>query len=138
MNNIVISIEDQEIADAWLEFHRHLSVGDAYHEIAMTSPHHWAVHKLIDIGMDQPERFWLLILEIFNRSESDWQRANLAAGPLEDLLSCYGEDFIDRIEKLANQNENFRELLTSVWKNTITPVVWNRIQCLCSISKSSE
>ena len=138
MNNTVIPIEDQEIADAWLEFHRNLDEKDVYREIAMTNPHLWAVDKLIDIGMDQPERFWLLILEIFNRSESDWQRTNLAAGPLEDLLSRYGEDFIDRIEKLANQNEKFREMLTGVWKNTISSVVWNRIQCLCSISKSSE
>ncbi|MDR2880421.1 MAG: hypothetical protein LBV29_00765 [Azoarcus sp.] len=133
MNNIVISIEYQEIVDAWLAYYQDIEdSGDISGKTDVTSPYLWAIDRLDDIGRFQPELCWLLILEISDRADSDLQRASLAAGPLEDLLSRYGDYFIDRIEEVVKRNGRFRELLTGVWKNTINPIVWNRIQCLCS------
>jgi hypothetical protein len=54
---------------------------------------------------------------------NDVERACLAAGPLEDLLSMHGPAFIDRIEQAESNSTDFRELLVGQWRNGIYPSV---------------
>ena len=60
--------------------------------------------------------------------ESDFLLSNLAAGPLEDLLVEFDDQFIDRIEKCASQSPRFRFMLSMVWKNDISEPVWERVR----------
>jgi hypothetical protein len=41
--------------------------------------------------------------------------ANVAAGPLEDLLKREPDRFIDRVEIQARRDAKFRRCLTGVW-----------------------
>jgi len=54
--------------------------------------------------------------------------ANLAAGPLEDLLAHNGEDVIDEVERLARIDAEFRKCLTGVWQNAMSHELFARVQ----------
>jgi hypothetical protein len=64
---------------------------------------------------DDPESCWLLVLGVLTATDDEYTLANLAAGPLEDLINRHGNEFIDRIEQEARVNAKFRELLCGVW-----------------------
>jgi hypothetical protein len=83
---------------------------------------------LFDECLDEPEIAWLAILKILQQDLNDEQTALLAAGPMEDLLSHHGPDFIERVETEARQNSKFNDLLGGVWKLDMTEDVWRRIQ----------
>jgi hypothetical protein len=54
--------------------------------------------------------------------------ANLAAGPLEDLMNENGNIFIDRVIEEAKRSEKFNTLLGGVWESNIEPEVWKKIE----------
>jgi hypothetical protein len=49
--------------------------------------------------------------------------ANIAAGPLENLLTRSPEQFIDRVAEEARRDARFRGCLTGLWRvpNSIRP-----------------
>ena len=110
-----------KIADAWI----------AFNEIGIDSPESsdlwWAIQKVMEWNIDRPELVWEFILLANNMRLSDKVTQNLAAGPLEDLLVAHGSQFIERIVKLAQQDESFSNLLGGVWQNAISPEIWNQL-----------
>lgn len=90
-------------------------------------PDFWAVEWFMNPGNERSELCWAAILKILETTSSDSVLANLAAGPLEDLIECHGSKFIDRIENESRINPCFRELLGGVWKCS-SPAVWERIE----------
>jgi hypothetical protein len=51
------------------------------------------------------------------------------ADPLEQLIHLYGDAYIDRIEKLAEDDKRFADLLGGVWhRDTVSDNVWSRIE----------
>ncbi|MBC7378023.1 MAG: hypothetical protein H7346_11420, partial [Burkholderiaceae bacterium] len=93
------------------------------------------VEQLDGIVRKEPEIAWLAIQLIYMDCKDDIEKAILAAGPLEDLLVGHGPLFVDRIEALAASDSGFRELLAGVWRNTIAPPVWERLQAVLRMSK---
>lgn len=83
---------------------------------------------LYDVVHYEPEIAWPAILQILTNELTEDQIAVLAAGPLEDLLGVHGLQFIDRIEREAEQNSRFNHLLGGVWKNQMTQDIWERVQ----------
>jgi hypothetical protein len=87
---------------------------------------------------DHPEDAWKVITAIRKVDSSDVILANLAAGPLEDLLAKHGEQFIDQVERLARRDEEFRYILTGVWgQNRMRKEVWDRLCAITEKAKSS-
>ena len=84
--------------------------------------HWWAI--------DEPELLWRFILNVYKRDVPDKVSAVLAAGPLEDLLSYFGADYIDRVEKLAAEDQRFNWLLGGVHRLEMTDAVWSRVQAV--------
>ena len=70
---------------------------------------------MVDLVRRDPEAGWVLILELIAAAENDELLANVAAGPLEDLLVHDAEKFIERIELEARRDQKFRRCLTGVW-----------------------
>jgi hypothetical protein len=92
----------------------------------------WAVERFMDMNtLEQAEAGWRAILGIFGRRPPERVLSNLAAGPLEDLIHYWGPDFIDRIEKKAWEEVQFRNLLTGVWESG-SAEIWNRVQLAMS------
>jgi hypothetical protein len=79
-------------------------------------PLHVAWTTLDELVKDSPQDAWDVIMAIQELDSSDGILANLAAGPLEDLLCKHGEDFIDKVEVRARQDKVFLYLLTGVWR----------------------
>lgn len=119
----------QCLVDGWLAYHR---AAQSRQLCAIETP---VADELFQFVVDvdnlvrtDPERAWFVIQLIFAACRDDLERAQLAAGPLEDLLAKHGPAFIDRIEKTASNSGDFRELLVGVWRNGIAYPVWQRMQ----------
>lgn len=115
--------ELEKIVTAWI----------AAEQAERGSPEHeanwWAVSEVMDWSpVGDADRLWQFILETYKRDLPDKAIGALAAGPLEDLLSKRGADFIDRIEELARKDPKFNHLLGGVWRNTMSDEVWERVQ----------
>ena len=90
----------------------------------------WAVDEVMGFG---PEQTWVFVLSVNRLEVSSRVTANLAAGPLEDLLVYHGSSYIDRVEAEAMKNERFRSLLGGVWRRDMRDDVWQRVQKLHSV-----
>ena len=88
----------------------------------------WAFQHMYDLIHEQPEVAFGLIVEIWSHDQSHAVVQLLSAGPLEDLLTHHGPDFIGHVEKEAEINPSFRKLLGGVWKNAMPDSVWLKIQ----------
>ena len=113
---------DLDIASSWVQLHQAGKVPNEGNE------HFWAHLFLDHLRRSDPDRCWHIILEIQRIDSSDWVIANLAAGPLEDLLTTFGERVIDKVEKQARIDRRFREMLRLVWKNAMQDSIWDRVQ----------
>jgi hypothetical protein len=81
----------------------------------------WAVEE-------HPERAWEAILRLVDDSSAHCYLGQLAAGPIEDLLSYHGQQFIERIEATARANPTFASTLSGVWQFTMGEDIWVRVQ----------
>jgi len=119
----------QVLVDGWLAYHR---AAQTDHFGAVEMPASDELFQFVidvdDIVRSNPEDAWILIQLIFIACRGDMERACLAAGPLEDLLTKHGVTVIGRVEAAASKDGDFRELLMGVWRNGIAPGVWERVQ----------
>jgi hypothetical protein len=74
-----------------------------------------AWERVDDVVRRDPESGWSLVLELVAAAPDDRVLANVAAGPLEDLLSRDPDGFVERVEREARRDPKFRRCLTGVW-----------------------
>jgi hypothetical protein len=118
----VSETDDRALAKAWIDLQR------AERGMKDDDPRFAAHVALDELRTADPERCWSVILMIFELDQSDRLLANLAAGPLEDLLVTHGERVIGRVETLARQEPRFRFTIQMVWRNAISAPVWARLR----------
>ncbi len=75
----------------------------------------WAVDKIIDLAVDDPDELWSVILRILELDGSDQIANSIGAGPLEDLMVQHGEAFIDKVEEQASRSNVFKRAMRGVW-----------------------
>lgn len=110
---------------AWINYHEHPNrQGDLF----------WAWETVSDTVAQCPEEGWRLILELIQNAPDKLILANIAAGPLEDLIVQHGPIFIDRIEDLARKDPRFRIAVTGVWCEGDIPVDIHARICLYTSS----
>jgi hypothetical protein len=80
------------------------------------------------IATKHPNHAWQAILAVLKDPRAEPYLGVLAAGPLEDLLSSHGPEFITRIENEAKSNPKFSWLLGGVWQSDIPDNIWVRVQ----------
>ncbi len=114
--------DKQKLVAAWIALHYAKPKSPEYDD------NFWAFTALSDLCETNPDLCWELIDEIRRNDGSDVILANLAAGPLEDLLVQHGSRFIERIEKQAKNDEQYRKLLGAMWQNDIPDDVWKRVK----------
>lgn len=64
---------------------------------------------------NEPELAWPIILALVEAAPNHEAIAFVAAGPLEDLVQNYGDEFGDRIVERARDDAAFRSALRGVW-----------------------
>jgi hypothetical protein len=128
MRDFDMSIESEfEIAEGWIK--EHLPPNNDNNPLnPIKSMKYWEI--VDDLVRNNPTSAWNCIIIIANKTENDVVISNLAAGPLEDLISLHGKDYIDLIEKEAQKSDRFRWALVGVWKNASDDAVWARIERL--------
>jgi hypothetical protein len=116
----------RNLIDAWVMRYKVEGEADKFGEDST----YWAWNELDNICRSNPELCLELILEILRTDRSDRVLANLAAGPLEDLLVRHGPKVINRVESHAKTDRQFKHLLGGVWKNAMSDEVWERVQAV--------
>lgn len=114
----------EKLASAWIALNNRSTPPD----LNIDDPNQWAHDRLWTMCQNDPDQAWAAILYIVERVPNDYVLGNLAAGPLENLLGCHGEEMIDRVERKAAANPAFKKMLSGVWKNDISETVWRRIE----------
>jgi hypothetical protein len=95
-----------DLAADWIRYHaEHRKPSD---------PLFVACSELDDLIHSAPEEAWTVTLELVESAPDDRVLANVAAGPLEDLLTK-SDRFLDRAEIQARRDPKFRRCLTGVW-----------------------
>lgn len=80
---------------------------------------------------DDPERAWIVTKELLNRAP-DSALGYIAAGPLEDLISFHGLEFIDRLEEYASRSPRVAKALDAVIVDRWVPKeVRERLRTIC-------
>lgn len=80
------------------------------------------------LALRQPQDCWALVMTIFNQTSDEWVLTNLAAGPLESLVTRHPEEILPLLENEARNSERFRDMLSSVWENLMPEDAWRRIR----------
>jgi hypothetical protein len=105
-------LQIDEWADAYIRVH------DAGAGLDENHPDYLAAYEFLDeLTGPRAEECWLGILAVVARRPSEKVLGMLAAGPVEDLLECSGDRFIDRIELQASRDPVFRRMLHGAWKS---------------------
>ena len=114
-----------KLADAWIR-DQHAPKDSEEREDT-----YWASGEVIDMTYDgKSEELWQIILKIHERDQSITIQEILSAGPIEDLLSHFGELYIERIEEKARQDPAFAKVLGGVWQNRMSDEIWSRLQAV--------
>lgn len=90
-------------------------------------PLSYVTFKEAEYIKNEPEIAWSLVLELVANAQSEKILALIAAGPLEDLLNRYPEQYIKAIEEQARKNKTFKKCLSGVWESRIPKPIWKRI-----------
>jgi hypothetical protein len=114
--------EHERLLDAWLKY------SNATKRSADRDDNWWAVEQVLNWrAKETAPELWRFVQLASEREMTDAAWTSLAAGPLEDLLSVAGEEYIEIIEEEARRNPKFNDLLGGVWQNTMSNAVWQRI-----------
>lgn len=73
----------------------------------------WAWDIVSGLAED-PDASWSMILDLVASAAGD-AVFDVAAGPLEDWVTAYAVEYIDRIEREAERNEQFQRALGGMW-----------------------
>ena len=114
--------DTNSITNAWIAMHMSAEGSPEYKK------HFWAYEELDSLCDVEPLRGLLVIDDIVKTSQDDVVLANLAAGPIEDLLVRHDEYIIEHVVAITKGNPSWHKILRSVWKNSIADEVWDRVQ----------
>jgi len=92
----------------------------------------WSVDRLRDVIEHAPDDAYEVIRELVRLAPSPYVLGIIAAGPLEDLLSDWGERLIDRLEADARDDPKLMAACARVWKLYMPDEVWSRLRRLVS------
>lgn len=120
------SIENNELVSAWIKLQQLPQDSSAAQHLM------WAATEINLLALESPKECWEVVMRIFKETDDEWVLTNLAAGPIESLLSINGDYVIPLIQKEAVSNEGFRNMLKGVWRSAIPEDVWKRLDKIIS------
>jgi hypothetical protein len=114
--------DEDKLVEDWIRFQHLRRQREPFESVI------WAHAALDDICDRNPRGCLSLIRKIVARDSSDMIISALAAGPLEDLLTRHGPSMIDDICSASEEDPRIGSMLSGVWRSTIDPMVWDRVQ----------
>jgi hypothetical protein len=106
---------------------------------------HLAQFLLVEFPHEEPDLTWETITlvmraypesEYYAKEKTEAQKVcgELAAGPVEDLLSYHGDRFIERFEAQARRDRRMAWLLGGAWQFEMTDEIWHRVELAADYS----
>ncbi len=106
-----LSEEDEELLSSWFA----------------SKQTKWASGLMQELTDQNPERSWPIIKALVEAAPDDPTVSYIGAGPVQDLLSKHGEQFIERIEQQATVDAKFRACLTLVRPSRLSKEIRQRL-----------
>jgi Family of unknown function (DUF6869) len=106
-----LSEEDEELLSSWFA----------------SKQTKWASGLMWDLTDQNPERSWPIIKALVEAAPDDPTVSYIGAGPVQELLSKHGEQFIERIEQQAAVDAKFRACLTVVSPSWLDEEILQRL-----------
>ena len=75
----------------------------------------WAVEKIEHLVKESPMQGLEAVIQLIKESDDDETLSYIAAGPLENLLVFNGSKIVDRLTKIADNDERIQLALSGVW-----------------------
>ena len=116
---------NEEIATVWLKNCQDAIMHGSESSIADET--FWAYRELDELCSSDPIRALDVVLKILGQGLEERIFYNLAAGPLEDLLTRNGVRVLNSVSDQAARDPRFRELLAGVWTEGMQPQVREQI-----------
>lgn len=113
----------RDLVDTWIRVQEY-EIGTEEH-----NRESWAIEEEMDLAQNSI-LLWKFILLAYKKPMSARAESIFAAGPLETIISDYGEQYIQEIEKLARTDLRFKDLLGGVWKSHTPDHIWERVQAV--------
>ena len=89
----------------------------------------WAWSRLDDLVHSQPDEAWRLLGRLIPAvADSELALANVAAGPLEDLLRLHGVTYAPAVIAAADRAPSVRDALQMVWPESFVPEVRDQLE----------
>jgi hypothetical protein len=112
----------KQLAEGWLALQRMPDEGDVREDLE------WVLESTWDLCDDAPHEALEFVAAVLDRDDSEHTMALLSAGPLEALLRRHGPKIIGRVEQRARRDATFMRLLGHVWRTSVSPKIWERIE----------
>lgn len=107
---------DEEIIQAYLHY-----------ETTRDRAYDWSWERLYEFANHDPDHAWEIIRKLTRQAPTKFILCNIGAGCLEDLLGYHGDYVIDRVEKEARTNKQFKLALSCVWQNNMSDALFARV-----------
>ena len=121
-------VEFSKLVDAWI-VHSAFGLNNDGQKTKCYEEYWWAAEMVMNWKYDdEPELLWRFIVEVHMRDAGEKVAGQLAAGPIEDLMSEFGESYIQRVEALAGKDARFKRTLCGTWQDMMSDEVWARFQ----------
>ncbi len=104
--------------------------------LAGTEPYEsnfWAHEELENMCETEPTDAWEVILALVDKAKSDALLQAIGAGPLADLMTLHGEDYISRVEREAASNARFRRAMAGAWLDSDATPVWKKFYDIAGV-----
>lgn len=85
---------------------------------------------LVEWLHDAPDKALAFMCTVLQSTQDTATVSFLAAGPLEDLLCIHGEAILDTVRTLAHEHDEFRVLVSGVWRNSMSKVLYQKVRAI--------
>jgi hypothetical protein len=114
----------QKLTNSWIKMHLAKRDSEEYER------EFWSFDLLWGYCGEKPDRAWAAIQAIYRERPEEIVLANLAAGPVEDLLVKNGAIALPWIDHFCSEEAEFVEVLQMVWRNAMTDEIWKGLNSL--------
>lgn len=85
--------------------------------------------KVTDLSFFAPaEVQWKFLKIASNMAENRGEFGYVAAFSFEQFMSKHGQQYIDEVERLASESDNFKSIVNCSWRHSIDRKTWKRIE----------
>jgi hypothetical protein len=93
----------------------------------------WAHEELAGLCEFSPEDAWEVILALVDATKADTLLQAIGAGPLADLMTLHGEEYIALVEQAAAADFRFCMAMTGAWLDGEDTPVWKEYYKIAGI-----